>query len=367
MTAAQSGRPLRVAILQNSVLHYRLPFYEAIAATDEIALHVHAGHLKGRDAASPPPWFHHIGETRSLLRGMDWQPGAARLDLSEVDLLVLSANLRIASNLVLALRASRQGVPVLWWGQYHGANSTTRAKRLRRAMYRLGSAVLFYTDAEAVAYSADGGTLPAAALNNGIDTREIVTLRAETLSADRPRRVLFLGRLTSKARFDLLLQALARPEARGVELSVIGSADDTVRARAEALGLGERVYWHGALFSEAEIAPIANAARVFVYPGAVGLSVVHGMAYGLPVLVHDDRGKHMPEIAAFSEGETGAVFCRDDPEDLARQLAAMIDDTDALALQAEAARARVEEQFNTDAMAGRFIAWVRQVTDGARA
>lgn len=363
MTAALVGHPLRVAIVQNSVLHYRLPFYDAIAATPDINLKVYGGYLKGRE--DRPAWFHEVSETLSMVRGIDWQPCAATLNLSDLDLLVLGASIRTVSNLVLVARAKAMGVPVLWWGQYQGAGSTARAKQLRRAMYRLGSAVLFYTDAEVKAYAADGGTLPAAALNNGIDTREIVALRADTVPAVRSRRALFLGRLTGKASFDLLLQALARPEAQGIELSVIGSDDDAVRTRAAALGVGDRVLWHGALFSEAEIAPIANAARVFVYPGAVGLSLIHAMAYGLPVLVHGDRDRHMPEIAAFSEGETGATFHKDDPADLARQMAAIIDDPDALQRQAGRARARVAMQYNTDSMATRFTAWARKVVGEA--
>lgn len=365
MSAARFENPMRVAILQTSVLHYRLPFFEAIAASDGVSLRVHAGHLKGHDSAEPPPWFHRIGETRSLLRGIDWQRGAVQMDLSDVDLLVLSATIRTASNLVLARWARRQGVPVLWWGQYHSSRSTALSKLVRRTMYQLGSAVLFYTDAEVEAYAADGGTLPAAALNNGIDTREIVALRADTLSADRPRRALFLGRLTDKARFDLLLQALARPEAQGIELSVIGAADNAARTRAAALGVGDRVLWHGALFSEAEIAPIANAARVFVYPGAVGLSLIHAMAYGLPALVHGDRDRHMPEIAAFSEGETGESFHKDNPADLARQMVLMIDSPDTLQRQAAAARARVSTQYNTESMAARFTAWATKIVEEA--
>ncbi len=361
MKAARPTRPLRVAILQNSVLHYRLPFYDAIAGKPEIDLRVYGGYLKGRK--DMPAWFREMSETLSLVPGIDWQPCAPTLNLEDLDLLVLGASIRTLSNFVLVAHARAMGVPVLWWGQYHSAGSTARAKYLRRAMYRLGSAVLFYTDAEVEAYAADGGTLPAAALNNGIDTREIVTLRADTVPADRPRRALFLGRLTGKARFDVLLQALARPEAQGVELSVIGAADDAVRARAAALGVGDRVLWHGALFSEAEIAPIANATRIFVYPGAVGLSIIHAMAYGLPVLVHDDRDRHMPEISAFTEGETGTTFRYDDPADLARRLAAMIEDSDALARQAAAARSRVAKQFNTDAMAARFTDWARQVAE----
>ena len=43
--------------------------------------------------------------------------------------------------------------------------------------------------------------------------------------------------------------------------------------------------------------------RIFVYPGEVGLSLIHAMAYGLPCLVHSDRLKHMPEISISKGNE----------------------------------------------------------------
>ena len=68
---------------------------------------------------------------------------------------------------------------------------------------------------------------------------------------------------------------------------------------------------------EPDIAQIANRCRLFVYPGGVGLSLIHAMAYGLPSIIHDDRWRHMPEIAAFQDGRTGRTFEREDPGSLA--------------------------------------------------
>ncbi len=352
--------PIRVAVLQSHVPHYRLPYFDAIAAHDRMALHVHAEHVKPRSDGSRPDWFRPLGPMRNLARGLNWQPGAASLDLSGVDVLVLSATIRTVSNFPLALRARAKGIPVIWWGHYHSAGSRENARRLRRAMYSLGKAVLFYTDEEVALYRADGGQLPASALNNGIDTREITTLRTPYEAETRPKRALFLGRVTEKSRFDLLLQAMARPECATFELSVIGDADDAIRNRAQQLGCAERILWHGPQFSEADIAPIANDCRCFVYPGAVGLSIIHAMAYGLPALVHDQRADHMPEIAAFSDGETGQSFAHGDVADLAARLSAMMINPNRLHDQSATALSMVADRFNTEAMAARFVAWVQQ-------
>lgn len=358
MTASS---PLRVAVLQSHVPHYRLPYFDAIDAHEGIALQVHAGDVKHRADGSRPDWFCPIGTMKNIVRGLDWQPGATGLDLSQIDILVLSATIRTVSNLPLALRAQAKGIPVVWWGHYHSAGSRESARRLRRVMYSLGQAVLFYTDEEVALYRADGGHLPAFALNNGIDTRDITALRRPYQASARPPRALFLGRVTEKSRFDMLLQAMARPECADLELSVIGDADEAARARD--LGCEGRILWHGPQFSEADIASIANDCRFFVYPGAVGLSIVHAMAYGLPVLVHDQRADHMPEIAAFSDGETGESFARGDVTDLAAHLSQMMVGFDRLQSQSATALSTVKDRFNTEGMAERFINCVCELTN----
>lgn len=354
---------LRVTVVQDSVLRYRLSFYNSIASFKDIHLKVCAGVIQTSPGEGPPTWFQRIGVNKKLLFGFEWQSQIRSIDLSETDILVLSANIRKLSNLILVYNAWRNRIPIIWWGHYHSAGSSTIAKKMRRMMYQFGDAVMFYTDNEVSRYLSDGGKLPTIGLNNGIDTRQVVEFRPPIPMEDRPRRALFLGRLTGKARFDILLEALTHREAKGIEISVIGAECPIVREQVEALGLGQRVYWHGPRYSEPEIAEIANLSRIFVYPGAVGLSAIHAMAYGLPVLVHDDPDWHMPEIAAFSEGETGSTFRRNDSADLARQLATMIDDTEALASQSIAARARVAAKFNTETMAVRFAMWVRQVAE----
>ena len=78
------------------------------------------------------------------------------------------------------------------------------------------------------------------------------------------------------------------------------------------------------------------------------------MGYGLPAIVHDQPMEHMPEIAAFRDGETGLTFKVGSEVSLARQLSRIMLDFNTRKVMASNAVATVENGFSTSRMADRF-------------
>ncbi|WP_306118172.1 MULTISPECIES: glycosyltransferase [unclassified Roseitalea] len=360
------ARPRRIVVLHPTVAHYRAPFFEHLAAVLEERLVVHATPQHDAVIGAPcdRPWLAPLAAFRPLPFGLCWQGGAGGIQIGPGDIVVVSGEPRNLANLATLLRARACGARVVWWGQFWSATSTGRNLRLRLRMMRHAHAILFYTDREIADYRRTGGTRPAFALGNGIDTAPIRALRAPYRAATRRRALLFIGRLTGKARFGLLLDALRRPDCGDMRLHVIGDADPSIRAAAERFGLDERIAWHGALTDEVAIAAIANRCRAFVYPGAVGLGLIHAMAYGLPAIVHDNRWHHMPEIAAFEPGATGLAFAEGDAGALARTIASVCDDQERLDAMARRAVAVTQTAFNLDDMTRRFLACMNAVAAG---
>lgn len=136
------------------------------------------------------------------------------------------------------------------------------------------------------------------------------------------RLFLFLGRLHAKKGCDLLLEAFAavhgaNPEAVLMMAGPDGGMEAALRARAEALGLGERVVWPGMLEGETKRAALA-AAELFILPSHqenFGIAVVEALAAGTPVLV-SDRVNIAPELAAAGAG----AICRDTREGVVHAL-----------------------------------------------
>jgi glycosyltransferase involved in cell wall biosynthesis len=355
--------PSRFILVQPTIPTYRTGLFERLAASLGDAFVVYAsrqdmGVLNTSDA--PAPWERRLGRMKPLFLGLDWQAGAASIPFDARDVIVVPGGPRNLSALVLLARAKLKGARTIWWGHYWSSTSRSWRAAIRFALMRLADQLLFYTDQEVDEYRArtpQRAQKPAEGLNNGIATKEIVDLRTRFLASERGRNVLFIGRLTEKAELETALHALARPACREVTLHVIGDGDrrSALRRRASELGVEGQVEWWGGLVDEAAIAAVANRCALFVYPGGVGLSLIHALAYGLPAIVHDDRWNHMPEIAALQSGVNGLTFRMGDADGLAEAIANTLSDASTLEAMSAAATRTTDQTFNTDDMARRFL------------
>lgn len=295
-----------------------------------------------------------------------WQIGVPSLRLGQSDIVILPANPRYLSSFALLIRMRLVGAKTVLWGHYRSSTSRSWRMALRLLLARLAHAMLFYTAQEVCEYRRGFGKKdrrPIGALNNGINVDPVRLYRSPYAISHRDRAIFFVGRLTAKADSPLLLEALAKPACNGIVLHIVGTGknEGRLREQAEDLGLADRVVWHGASTDEAAIAAVANRCRLFVYPGEVGLSLIHAMAYGLPCVVHDDPVRHMPEIAAFSAENTGRAFVRGNAEHLANVLAGLIDDADELERFSRQCIELTDRKFNTQSMAENLTNFIEQL------
>ena len=176
--------------------------------------------------------------------------------------------------------------------------------------------------ADAIAcYSADGK----AYLDRHLDPRKVFVTRntidiapmrclrrtSNPLRFGEGPHLLAVGRMTPDKRFPALVEIFRRFRDRfpDAHLILIGEGPDQAAVRAAAGDLLDRfVHLPGRVYQEERLAPYFLGADAFVFAGAVGLSVNHALAYGLPVVTfrRTPRGpRHHPEIAYVIEGETG--------------------------------------------------------------
>lgn len=124
--------------------------------------------------------------------------------------------------------------------------------------------------------------------------------------------LLFIGRLTAVKRLDMLIEAVARLKAAGTNCNLVfvgdGTERENLRASVEHHGLSQCVWFYGACYDEARNAELIYNADLCVSPGNVGLTAIHSMVFGTPVLTHDDFTMQMPEFEAVKPGVTGNFF-----------------------------------------------------------
>jgi glycosyltransferase involved in cell wall biosynthesis len=243
---------------------------------------------------------------------------------------------------------------------------------------RLASRILTY-------YSEELTQLPealrarAVALDNSLDTATMFRLQSE-IGSEETRRcraeagfrddaplLISVGRLTAKARVDLLLEALALCRSTGFvgKLAIIGDGPERgpLERQATTLGLKDSVLWLGAIWNEQEIAPWMMAANLFVYAGEIGLSMIHAFAYGLPVVMADGS-RHNPEALLFRTGLHGVTFSSGDPASLSQVLLLELAHPEVLAQRGRSAQKMVRDRLSAESMADHFVHALSSVENG---
>lgn len=356
-----------VIIVQPAIPSYRVPFFNRLAERLGTDFRVYASHEPSLGALNacdkPHAWQRPLMPLKSVLPGLNWQPGVIAIPLEKGDILVVSGQPRTLSTLVLLVKARASGARTIWWGHFWSSTSKRWRAVIRFALMSLSEVILFYTDQEVDESRARGSITrqkKVYALNNGLDTKYISQFRDDYDPQARNRDLLFIGRLIDKAEIELLIRALATPECGEVTADIIGDGPHLPKLRqlAQKLGVSGRIRWFGSIIKEDEIARIANQCKIFVYPGSVGLSLIHGFAYGLPAIVHNDRWTQMPEIAAHQPGRTGSGFESRSSSSLANAIAGLLSQPDRLKAFSDQALEVVTSSYNVDDMTQRFCALV---------
>ena len=172
--------------------------------------------------------------------------------------------------------------------------------------------------------------------------------------APGPARVAAVGRLVEKKGFGDLLTAVAAlvDEGRDVHLDLVGTGplEPVLREQVRTLGLGDRVTMHGAL-PQGRVREIVADAAVFAAPCVIGADgnrdglptvLLEALALGTPAVSTPVTG--IPEIVRHEE--TGLLVPESDPGALAAALARTLDEPEAAAERARAARSLLEADFD---------------------
>lgn len=135
---------------------------------------------------------------------------------------------------------------------------------------------------------------------------------------------IYIGRIQKRKKIDELLRALAicREKSHEVNLAIIGpyEDDESIIQLTSDLGLDNQVWYYGPCYDEKSIAELLYNADVSVCPAAVGLSCIHSLSYGTPVITNNDFVNQMPEFEAIQEGITGSFFEKESIHDLADKI-----------------------------------------------
>lgn len=200
-------------------------------------------------------------------------------------------------------------------------------------------------------------------VTNGVDS----TFFTPEEAVERRPRMLMVARLVdAQKRIGDVISALAHlPEAWGLDIVGRGPDEARLRAQVEALGLGDRVAFHGWVESRSALREHYRRCGVFVLPSmweAVTLAVLEAMACAAPAVVTP-----LPPFRdVIADRVNGAFVPPCSPHALAAAVLATYDDRAAIGA---AARRTVEAEYDRDATMGELARILRRAAafpDGAR-
>ena len=136
--------------------------------------------------------------------------------------------------------------------------------------------------------------------------------------------IIYIGRIQKRKKINQLIEAvyLLNSNSPKVNLIIVGGKDDDddISIQVETLHLNKNVWFYGPCYKEELNAILLYNASVCVCPNGVGLTAIHSLSYGTPVISNDDYSHQMPEFEAIINNVTGSFFKTDDVGDLAKHI-----------------------------------------------
>lgn len=136
--------------------------------------------------------------------------------------------------------------------------------------------------------------------------------------------LIFIGRLTKSKKINLLLTVINK--LKNINLVIVGTGQEyePLVKLSKDLGIENRVWFYGPSYNDGTNAELLFNADLCVSPGNVGLTAIHSMAFGTPVISHDDYAWQGPEFEAIKAGKTGDFFEKDNVNSLANSISSWL-------------------------------------------
>ncbi len=370
-----------VVLQQVCIPHYRRHLYETLGADPRFRFLVLA------DPAADAPYLS-LSEapsrcefktaTQYLIRlpfgrSLSWQPAAVRAVVRyRPDVVIAQGSPYELTAWALAVVGRMLGIPVLLWT--HGLQGDESGVKwmVRVWLYRLSRGLLLYGDhAKQLLIFKGIAADRLHVIYNSLDDAEQSAVSERITPADcnqfrcslgikaGERLICFTGRLQPVKRLPWFLHALhlVAQQGRKVHLVLVGDGSErpVLESLAQELRLTAFVHFLGPTYDESRLGLVLTASDLAVVPSGAGLSVMHALGYGTPVLLHDKVEEHFPEWEAVKEAETGWFYRYDDLSDCTEKIIDALFPSPRKPAMAAACRSMINSRYNTTTHASLFI------------
>lgn len=326
---------LKICFFNQSPIHYRKAIYELLDS--ELSVHFYFGDSRagGIKEYNADKLINNKKPLHNIYFGpFYWQKGALSLLKSDYNVLLTPGDINCLSTWLIIILARIYKKKIYTWthGAY-GKEGWFRKQAIRFRSRRLSGIFLYGNYAKEILKSYGVEDSKLSVIYNSLDYDEHIQLRSAINETriysshfnNNEKNLIFIGRLTKVKKLDQILHALSILKQKGIICNMTFIGDGTEKASLECLhkelGL-DNIWFYGACYDERMIAELIYNADLCISPGNVGLTAMHSMTFGTPVISHRNFAMQMPEFEAIEEYVTGAFF----EENNVNSLAASIED-----------------------------------------
>lgn len=315
---------MKTCFIMNFGPHYRFPIYSAIGNTFNVEMffgdHLREN-IKSMDYNRLPSFG---GVLHNFFIGpFYWQCGAvSKIYRRSYSQFVMVGDVYCLSTwVILLLTCLMPSKKTCLWthGLYGSENLFQHIVKL--LFYKLSDKLLVYNDfsiSNMIKAGIKGDKMMCIANSLDSETEKTIrermgdtTLYTYHFNNDNPV-IIYCGRIQKRKRLDVLVEALLflNEERIHSNIVIVGKDDDGVNLEEQVRekGVESQVWFYGPCYDDEKLAELFYNANVCVSPGNVGLTAIHSLTFGCPVVTHNDFTMQMPEFEAIQDGVTGSFF-----------------------------------------------------------
>lgn len=282
-------------------------------------------------ATSELPGFQATLKYISIPLGLHYIAGSVLKSL-KYEKIILLGDPHGIQNWIICLLGRLTGKQVyLWTHGWYGRESILRGF-LKKALFRLSSKILVYGNRAKMLLMEQGfaGEKLRVVYNSLNYERQLEACTRNTdydfckrYFANSYPVIVYVGRVQKIKRLDLVLEAMHKLKSERFLINFVvvgGEGDSSIKELVNKYNLKDQVWFYGPCYEESELCRVLSSSDICVSPGNVGLTAIHALAYGCPVITHDDHTMQMPEVESITPGMTGDFFAHGNVDDLAAKI-----------------------------------------------
>lgn len=324
----------KICLIYNYAQHYRLGIFKLM--DDELDCDFYFGDKMGdvkKIDYSELKGFKDELQNRSLFGNFYWQSGAVSIFFNKYKkFIILGEYYNISTWLILFLSLFTSKKIYLWSHGWYG-KETMPIKIIKKIFFSMSNGVLLYGDyAKRLMIEEGFKSSKLHVIYNSLNYNQQIKIRKDFKISDLYSHhfgnefpvLIFIGRLTKIKKLHYILESQYKLKERGflTNLVIIGDGEemDFLKSKVNEYGLDNFVWFVGKLYDEKAIANYIGNADLCVSPGNVGLTAMHSLMYGTPVITHDNFAFQMPEYEAIQVNRTGMFFKYENTDSLSSEI-----------------------------------------------